>query len=829
MLRWRAPLSAGELTVRARLTVGGVVRELSAKIRVVPEPSGGEVFTDALEIWREGREAPVDPERVKDFPPRSLGIRPIPTYAAALAAATAYVDGRFDESQRAAWAEFLTVQDPEVIDDVLVTAFASNHAVAALAIALRGHELAPNDPVHLSNAAVAANGLDRPEWAIAFRAPGRRPPARSRRGRRPGGGAAHQRRSRVGADGRLRQRRAAPAPRAAARPGEPLVHEELAAVVQFRGGKEAALPHVRRSLRKTDDPDPLEDHADNAPYRFSRAPASQIFDLSRGLRGGLTLPGAPRHPRGAVGGRRLDGLLGPAGGRLFARLQATQREIGTTIAQLRDEDLHPISRQRISDVIRHIGSDGDLAVAEAYAEFDEAHDRVMSPNGCQDVFPNHAYCDYNGTETSCGSSRVVFAEWRVRTGRWYDAIRDYHRVAWPVFTGLQAQLSNPVAFKLAGLQAQANLLQKMYHAAINVNATGFAMPREEGCDGSDPLDDPQQADLDDADPAACAPDSGISKLAFEVDLLVTKFKASCEKFSLESSLGAYGFLEGYAKYEQGWKANGATIFVGGKAQIPSVASFDSVVYLETDGQGGVKDVGLEVGPEVELGGSIKLDDVLGQDPDERDERLRGGVTGSTEAEAEGMAGGVEEDPEGLAGLVLGQRGAEGEDLRLGGVEVLDDDVEVELLRHLLARPRRRPVVLDPLEGQALVLGPDVDPVLVRLDRPVEQRAVERRQGGGIGTVEHDAREPCDGHGPTLRRTRPGRRPRHRDRAARDERVGLVEQPRPAEPQKPSTYVAAALRTSSGRPHSGLPGGPWAGCRGSRSGACSPACTPGRCP
>lgn len=606
VLRWRAPLAPGELTVRARLTVGGVVRDLTAKIRVVPEPSGGEVFTDALEIWRESREAPVDPERVKDFPPRSLGTRPIPSYADALAAARAYVAGRFDESQRAAWEQFLAVQDPEVIDDVLVTAFASNHAVAALAIALRGHELAPNDPVHLSNAAVAANGLDRPEWAIAF---GRRaaelPPG-------PAVGVDQEavRLTNVahawalmGDYGNAEQhlRRAL-----LHAPENPLVHEELAAVVQFRGGKEAALPHVRRSLRKTDDPDPLEDHADNAPYRFSRAPASQIFDLSRGLRGGLTLPELPDTLEELSAADGWMGYWDQQEDALFARLQATQREIGTTIAQLRDEDLHPISRQRISDVIRHIGSDGDLAVAEAYAELDEAHDRVMSPNGCQDVFPDHAYCDYNGTETSCGSSRVVFAEWRVRTGRWYDAIRDYHRVAWPVFTGLQAQLSNPVAFKLAGLQAQADLLQKMYHAAINVNATGIAMPREEGCDGSDPLDDPEAAELDASDPASCAPDSNVSKLAFEVDLLVTKFKASCEKFSVESSLGSYRFLEGYAKYEQSWKGNGATFFVGAKAQVQGVASFDSVAYLETDGQGGVKDVGLEVGPEVELGGSIKL-------------------------------------------------------------------------------------------------------------------------------------------------------------------------------------------------------------------------------
>ena len=83
---------------------------------------------------------------------------------------------------------------------------------------------------------------------------------------------------------------------------------------------------------------------------------------------------------------------------------------------------------------------------------------------------------------------------------------------------------------------------------------------------------------------------------------------------------------------------------------------------------------------------------------------------------------------------------------LGLVEVVDDHVEVHLLRHLLAGPHRGAVVVDLLERQALaVVGADVDPVVLGLDLPVEQRAVERRQRVGVGTVEHDAREACDSH------------------------------------------------------------------------------------
>src|SRR5579859_2651651 len=74
------------------------------------------------------------------------------------------------------------------------------------------------------------------------------------------------------------------------------------------------------------------------------------------------------------------------------------------------------------------------------------------------------------------------------------------------------------------------------------------------------------------------------------------------------------------------------------------------------------------------------------------------ATGSAEAQAERVAGRVEEDPEGLARLVLVLGRAEREHLRLGGVEVVDDHVEVHLLRHLLSRPLRRGIVRYLLEG-----------------------------------------------------------------------------------------------------------------------------------
>jgi len=58
-----------------------------------------------------------------------------------------------------------------------------------------------------------------------------------------------------------------------------------------------------------------------------------------------------------------------------------------------------------------------------------------------------------------------------------------------------------------------------------------------------------------------------------------------------------------------------------------------------------------------------------------------------------MARRVEEHPEGGTGLVLVLGSAQSKHLRLGGVKVVDDHVDMHLLGYLLSRPCRRGVVL----------------------------------------------------------------------------------------------------------------------------------------
>lgn len=76
----------------------------------------------------------------------------------------------------------------------------------------------------------------------------------------------------------------------------------------------------------------------------------------------------------------------------------------------------------------------------------------------------------------------------------------------------------------------------------------------------------------------------------------------------------------------------------------------------------------------------------------------------------------------------------------GGVEVVDHDVDVELLRPRRVRPLRRDVVRSKLEGEPRchVVIEDDDPVIRTIgDRQAEQFRVERCQSVRVGAVDDD--------------------------------------------------------------------------------------------
>ena len=84
--------------------------------------------------------------------------------------------------------------------------------------------------------------------------------------------------------------------------------------------------------------------------------------------------------------------------------------------------------------------------------------------------------------------------------------------------------------------------------------------------------------------------------------------------------------------------------------------------------------------------------------------------------------------------------------RFGGIEVINDEIEVHLLWPLLGRPQRRRVARHMMEGDALaLLTADRSPVGGDIDLPSQQLAVEPSEHAGIRAVDHDQRQASDGH------------------------------------------------------------------------------------
>lgn len=115
-----------------------------------------------------------------------------------------------------------------------------------------------------------------------------------------------------------------------------------------------------------------------------------------------------------------------------------------------------------------------------------------------------------------------------------------------------------------------------------------------------------------------------------------------------------------------------------------------------------------------------------------------------------MAGRIEEDSEVRAGLMIVLDGAESQHLGLRGIQVVDDQVEVHLLRSTLSWPVRRHEVVDSLERQAVGPIADVSPPIRGFQLPPQNTRVEGGELNGIRTVDDERGEPGDCH---LDRTR----------------------------------------------------------------------------
>lgn len=611
-LRWRAPAQPGTLSVEADLTWSGGPDSVELQIPVVDEPAGGGRFGAGLDSYGTSRSTPTAPDDVSSTLCTRLSDAPVPTFATAVSQARAYVDDQIVESRRDEWEQLPALDDPDRIDEVVMTAFADQRPAAALAASLRGHELRPQDPVHLTNAAVAANLLQRPEWAVAF----------AQHAGTLGLGVTvgtPQDAARLGTLGhaylllwRLPEAVSALRRGLLVDPHNAQLHQSLANALACKQDKAAALPHLRRGWRPSDDTPEIG--GDDYPGQPSRAPSPLLFDLT-----GETPADALVMPSMPASFAQYVGRAPTGNGDSYYKSQldlvnVRLEELRVRRVELQNQQnaarphVQPAQWQRTYDVLERIGGNSDPEVEAARDAYLESTKRMFSWLRCHGMFPTNAYCAVDGDSETCSIALQVYGEWEARAKVAVERFEEFYDVAWPHMTALQANLTDPVAHELAAVKIEDHFLRYLSTLLSSINDSSRAMSdlnqfADDGpCAGPAPLDEPQQTVTVMGDEAPfCAPNSIETRLAAEIDLGIVKVKMSCEKVSVEAGLGAYGWLEAFAKFETPWTGNGATFYVGTKASVPNVGSFENAWYLQLDAKGRVADFGIEVGTETEGG------------------------------------------------------------------------------------------------------------------------------------------------------------------------------------------------------------------------------------
>lgn len=624
-LRWQAPPDPVSLTFAAAMTAeaatGAQQHDDSADVEVLAPPAGGGAFGGGLELTRDSRRAPDHPDQVVAFCDVPV-TDDVPTFDEAKTSAEAYLAGAILDEE--AWNEEEALQDAELIDQVVMVALADRRPAAALAAALRGHDLAPNDAVHLTNAAVAANQLGEPGWAVAFT----RQAALS--GPAPSVGAPQEAirlATQAHAWALMRDwSRAEVAIRDALMvdPDNPQLHMQLGIFRACQGDKAGALPHVRRGLRSSEAPDPMESPDDyEEDMKQTWLGASDLYDLSGGTEDTITTPSLPSDwaqlvARGPIEGNNYYDDE-------YERLHQRVLELAEKRNELRGElnarmaGASPAWRKRTDDILGRISREGDRAVREAWESYLEYQNDAISLNNCEDgQFTSHPFCNpENPTDFGCSNDQAVFEEWLNRMRGWETAMNDYQDVAWPIFTGLQANLADPTAHELAGVDIELHFLNSgMTALAQNLAWTSryftfYDSDQEnnepESCLTPTTAGETAESEVSGGTPAFCSPDSVETKFSVTIDLGIMSFGFDCEKVSVETGLGAYGFLEAFARVEQRWNTSAVTYYVGVQAGVPGVGDYESALFLETDAAGKVQDLGLESGVSSSAGYVVEVE------------------------------------------------------------------------------------------------------------------------------------------------------------------------------------------------------------------------------
>jgi hypothetical protein len=525
------------------------------------------------------------------------------------------------------WAANPAMDDPDLIDQLVLVSLMDRRPDAALAAALRGHELAPTAGSHLISAAVAAIRLGRPEWAVAFATRAAESEIE------PAVGAPHEAirlatlahawalvgdRSRAVA--LLRQA-------IMVDPENPEWHTQLGIVLDCQDKKAEALPEIRRGLRTNDEPDPIENPWASAPEeKWTRLSAYDVYDMSEGTSGALTLPSIPATWEQLIAGSRRegDGYFAAVDAKLRTREDALRDATGGAAwSALYDEldQVSPATRDDAFEILDRLSPySGEPDLWEASRSLDDASKGLPTTGTgwldfCVQAFPEHEHCpilERNHTDDTCALDHRVFDAVRETYLTYADALTNYHRVAWPYYTALQANLSNPNAHHYAGMLIELEFVQRMQvlSGVLAADAEHFSQYNrwnpekdnpEQPCVGASPIPSPVEPDLGGTVPALCAEGSLESRIEITIDLKVAEFTASCEKFTLElSTAPVYGFLQGFARIEHEWFGSGTSYHLGVRASAPGVGGIEAAFVIETDSDHKVTDVLLDGDAELDL-------------------------------------------------------------------------------------------------------------------------------------------------------------------------------------------------------------------------------------
>jgi putative cell wall-binding protein len=608
-LRWAAPATVGTLTFEVRLTGDGVDQADHADVQVVDQLPSSMLFTDDLVTLRSSQTMPYGTVLISRPCIAQIPATPVPAFADAKTAATALVA---PGTATQAWEDLDLANHPERADDVALVAFTAQYPEAALAASLEGYRLDPSDSTSLSNAAAAATMLNHPEWAIAFetqvlaQGEGHSVGFHARAVSYTNIAHAHA------LMGQWGEALTAIQQAAAVEPTSPQVQQELANILYCNDDRPGANVALQASLRTHGDPPDDVVATSGGVTSSSRISASKLFDLSGATAPHLVLPSLPVS-LAAIG--PLRGFSGQFYDAEYHRVHDRQQYLfnreNELRTQLRGEDVSPATLQRTTDILSHLSQLGDASLTAPYEAMRLAHDDEWELNDCDGQFTDNPVCGLSGSRKACSDTNAIFHEWVTRLAAEEQAIRDYYDVAWPLFTGLQANLSDPVAFELAGDLIEDHFLAQVEEVVQNlwVTAPAFSFVDDDGssCVGAEgPGPDPEVTTTSGGTPSPCSAGSYLSRMNVVIDLEFGSLKQTCEKTTFEVSTGhELGFLAGFAKMEVPNDGQSATFFVGSKASLGG-ASFESAFYLAVGRDNKVTDFGIDTGPEVEVSNGVPV-------------------------------------------------------------------------------------------------------------------------------------------------------------------------------------------------------------------------------